>query len=68
MNTIHKKKSHPNHVIARTDVSFLVSLHCIFQGTFNYTCPGCQIQQQRIYTEREVYIIDKSTQSETSIL
>ena len=68
MNTVREKISHPNHVVTPTGVSFLVSLHCIFQGTFNYTCPVCQIQQHRFYTGREVYTINKSTQSEDSTL
>ena len=68
MNSIQKIKSQPNNVITPTGVSFLVSLRYILQGTFNYTRPVCQMQQHRIYTEREIYIIDKSTQSEKSTL
>jgi hypothetical protein len=68
MNTIQKIKSYPNHVITHTGVSFLVSLHYMFQGKFNYTRPVYQIQQHRVYTERGVYTIDKSTDSEKSTL
>jgi hypothetical protein len=66
MNTIQKIKVHSNHVITCIGISFLVSLHYIFQGTFNYKRPVYKIQQHRIYTEREVYTIDKSTQNEKS--